>query len=108
MRRVRRSRGTPARTLFVLALLGGALASVVWRQTRGNDLQRQIRALGAETAVAESERLLLTTRIQGLQSRARVVRLATERLGMHVAADSEVVFLPLPPESRLGGEEGAP
>ncbi len=82
----------------LLALLLAALSLVVWRQTQGVALQREIRALEGERAIAETERLELATRIQGLQSRARVVPAARDRLGMHLPADSEVVLVPLPPE----------
>jgi cell division protein FtsL len=89
--------------LALLALLLGSLSFVVWRQTRGVALQREIRALEAERAIAESERLRTATRIQGLQSRARILRVARDRLGMHLPADSEVVLVPLNADTAPGG-----
>lgn len=86
------------RAAGLLALLLASLSTVVWRQSRGAALQREVRALEAERAVAESERLRLSTRIQGLQTRARIVQVARDRLGMHLPADSEVVLVPLPAE----------
>jgi cell division protein FtsL len=86
------------RVAALLVVLLGALAVVVGRQTTGVALQREIRELEGERAVAEAARLELQTRIQSLQSRARVVRVARERLGMHLPADSEVVLVPLPRE----------
>jgi cell division protein FtsL len=86
------------RALGLLVLLLGALSLVVWRQTRGAALQREIRGLEAERAIAESERLRTATRIQGLQSRARILRVARDRLGMHLPADSQVVLVPLAAE----------
>ena len=99
MSRPRRPAGALLRAAGLLALLLVSLSAVVWRQTRGVELQREIRALEAERAIAESERLRLSSRIQGLQSRARVVRVARERLGMHLPADSEVVLLPVAAEA---------
>lgn len=87
------------RVAALLVLILGALAVVVGRQTEGVALQRQIREIEGERAVAEAARLELETRIQSLQSRARVVRVARERLRMHLPADSEVVLVPLPPEA---------
>jgi cell division protein FtsL len=98
-----RKRG-PGRLVLLLALVLASLALVVGRQTRGVALQREIRGLESDRAVAETERLALQTRIQSLQSRARVVRAARERLGMHLPADSEVVLVPLPRETVVAEE----
>ncbi|HEX2187549.1 MAG TPA: cell division protein FtsL [Longimicrobiaceae bacterium] len=97
--------GGVLRMALLLALLLAALASVVSRQTRGVALQREIRSLEGERAVAEAARLELETRIQSLQSRSRVVRVARDRLGMHLPADSEVVLVPLPRETVPAAEE---
>jgi cell division protein FtsL len=98
------------RVAALLVVLLCALAVVVGRQTTGVALQREIRELEGERAVAEAARLELETRIQSLQSRARVVRVARERLGMHLPADSEVVLVPLPREeaaaTAVDDEEG--
>ena len=101
--------GGIVRVAALLVVLLGALAVVVGRQTTGVALQREIRELEGERAVAEAARLELETRIQSLQSRARVVRVARERLGMHLPADSEVVLVPLPREeaaATMVDEEG--
>ena len=87
-----------------LLLLMAALSLTVWRQTRGVALQREIRALESDRAIAESERMALATRIQALQSRARIVQVARDRLGMHLPADSQVVLVAVPAEPE-GGEE---
>lgn len=87
------------RVAALLVVILGALAVVVGRQTKGVALHREIREIEGERAVAEAARLELETRIQALQSRARVVRVARERLRMHLPADSEVVLVPLPPEA---------
>ena len=87
----------------LLCLVLAALSLVVWRQTQGVALQREVRALEGERAIAEAERLELETRIQSLQSRARIVRAARERLRMHLPADSEVVLVPLAREAAPAG-----
>lgn len=99
---VRRGAGF-LRMAGLLLLVLAALSLVVWRQTEGVALQREIRGLEGERAIAEAERLELETRIQALQSRARVIRVARQRLGMHLPADSEVVLVPLPPEAAVAG-----
>ena len=98
------------RVAALLACLLGALAVVVGRQTQGVALQREIRELEGERAGSEAARLERETRIQSLQSRARVVRVARERLDMHLPADSEVVLVPLPREAPAAAgddEEGS-
>lgn len=95
------------RVAALLVVILGALAVVVGRQTRGVALQREIRELEGDRAVAEAARLELETRIQSLQSRARVVRVARERLRMHLPADSEVVLVPLPREEAGAADDDA-
>lgn len=80
-----------------LALVAAAaLAAVVWRQTEGVERQRELGRLREETSLAAAERTEWANRIQSLQTRARITRVARERLGLHVARDHEVVFLPVP------------
>jgi cell division protein FtsL len=76
-----------------LVLLLAALSLVTWRQSRGIEMEAALRALESERAIAEAERVTLTAQIEELRSRARVVRVATERLGMKLPADSDIVFL---------------
>jgi cell division protein FtsB len=83
------------RAFFVLVLLA-SLASVVWRQTVGYERERQLSALRSELSAAEAERVEVANRIQALQTRARITRVASQRLGMHVARDEEIVMLPVP------------
>jgi cell division protein FtsL len=97
--RAERRRGR-IRVLVWSALVLGALGTVLARQTAGYEAERQLSDLRQQLSVAEAERLDLANRVQALQTRARVVRLAAERMGMHVAHDDEVVLLPLPSEDR--------
>ena len=93
--RSRRRRSRLAWAAYAVVLVA-ALASVVWRQTVGRERFRELEKVREEVAVAQAERDELTTRILELQRRDRIVRYATERLGMHVARDEEVVLLPVP------------
>lgn len=95
----RRRRGRGRRWLKVLgwaALFLGSLLVVTWRQTRGLDLERGLRALESERVIAEAEAVELVRRVEELRSRARIVRVARDRLGMHLPEDEEIVFLPSP------------
>ncbi len=90
-----------------VALIAGSLSAVVWRQTVAHERQQELRAVRAELDVAEAERVDLVNRVQALRSRARVVRVARERLGMHLPADDEIVLLPLPADAAPAGGAGA-
>jgi hypothetical protein len=90
-----RRRGFLRRVLFVLAV-AASLASVVWRQTEGVARQRELTRIQNETSIAEAERVEWANRIQALQTRARITRVAQQRLGLHVARDDEVILLPIP------------
>jgi cell division protein FtsL len=90
-----RRRAALGRLLMVL-MVAGALVSVVWRQTEGVARQRELTRIENETSIAEAERVEWANRIQALQTRARITRVARQRLGLHVAHDDEVVLLPVP------------
>ena len=93
-RRARR-RAALGRAAVVLAV-AGSLVSVVWRQTEGLARQRELTRIQNETSIAEAERVERANHIQTLQTRARITRVAQQRLGLHVARDDEVVLLPVP------------
>lgn len=93
--RRRRRRAFLGRAFLVL-VLAGSLTSVVWRQTEGVARQRELTRIQNETSIAEAERVEWANRIQALQTRARITRVAQQRLGLHVARDDEVVLLPVP------------
>jgi hypothetical protein len=93
--RRQRRRGFLRRALVVL-LVAGALVSVVWRQTEGVARQRELTRIQNETSIAQAERVEWANRIQALQTRARITRVARQRLGLHVARDDEVVLLAVP------------
>ena len=77
-----------------LALLLASLSFVTWRQPIGVEMERALRDLESERASAEAERVAAERRIEELRSRSRITSVARDRLGMHIAADDEIVFLP--------------
>jgi cell division protein FtsL len=77
-----------------LVLLLAALSLVTWRQTRGVEMERALRSLESQRVLAEADRVASHRRIEELGSRARIVRVARDRLGMHLPEDREIVFLP--------------
>lgn len=91
-----------------LLLLLASLSLVTWRQTRGLTLEREVRELETARAMKETERVELTRRIEQLRSRSRIVRVARERLGMHLPEDSEIVFLPVAGAARPDSLEESP
>jgi hypothetical protein len=98
-RRAREERVARLRLLLVRSAVAVAvaasLAAVVWRQTEGADRQRELGRLREEVSVLLAERTERENRVQALQTRARVVRVARDRLGLRVARDDEVVLLPV-------------
>jgi hypothetical protein len=100
--RIRRSGAKGRRTrsgVFAAAgwivVLLASLFFVTWRQTRGVELEGALRATESERAIAEAEGVAASRRVEELRSRSRILRLARERLGMHLPQDREIIFLPL-------------
>jgi cell division protein FtsL len=79
---------------FALVALLSSLWGVTWRQSRALEALSQLDEIRRQTSVAEAERVDLERSIQVLESRARVVPEARDRLGMHIAASAELVILP--------------
>lgn len=82
------------RAAFALVALLASLWGVTWRQSRALEAMSELDEIRRQTSVAEAERVDLERSIQVLESRARVVPEARERLGMHIAASTELVILP--------------
>jgi cell division protein FtsL len=95
----RRRRGALSLAGWLLPLLA-ALALVIVRQTQGLALEQQLREVREKQAIVEAERVETVRRIQTLSSRARVVRAARERLGMHLPAVAEIIFVAVPAVER--------
>jgi hypothetical protein len=77
-----------------LVLILASLFVVTWRQTRGLELEANVRELETRFELAEAERVEHMRKIETLRSRARVLRVARERLGMRLAIGDEIIFLP--------------
>lgn len=91
-----RRRRTPTflRAVGWLTLLLGSLLLVTWRQTRGLELESAIRQIETAHEMAGAEKVRHEQNIQRLKSRARVVQVARDRLGMRLAVGDEIVLLP--------------
>lgn len=109
--RPRRPRRLPTwlRAAGWLTLILASLFVVTWRQTYGLELETALREIETRRELAEAERVEHIRRIETLRSRARVVRVARERLGMRLAIGDEMVFLPAAgggaPAAGLGDED---
>jgi cell division protein FtsL len=84
------------RMSVAFALLYASLALVVWRQSRALDELRGLDLARAERAILQSERSELQREIQQLESRARIVAVAGERLDLRTPSAHEIVFLQAP------------
>lgn len=87
-----------------LVLLLGSLVLVTWRQGQGLAMERELRDLEGERAVLETERVELARRVEELRSRSRILRVARDRLGMHLPEAHEIVFLPVGTPVPAGAE----
>lgn len=79
---------------LAVGLLLAALTFVTWRQARALEALAELDRLRREISLMTSERNELTSRIQLLESRGRVVPTARDRLGMRTPDASEIVWLP--------------
>ena len=68
-------------------------AAVVARRSYGHREGLALTALNKRKAMLESERVRLTQQIRDNSSRAVIVPIAEQRLGMHIATESQVVVL---------------
>ena len=86
--------GTLGRGAAVFVVLLGALGMVTWRQSRVRESLASLDELHRQMSVAVAERVELEREILVLESRARVVPEARERLGMHIPEGVELITLP--------------
>jgi len=82
------------RAAFAVVALLASLGLVTWRQSRAFEVLAQLDEIRRQQSIAVAEVLDLERSIQVLESRASVVPAARERLGMHIAASTELVILP--------------
>lgn len=90
------------RAVVALLLVGFVLvaAGVIWRRSIGTARAREQQRLEQERVALEAERAKLTRDIRDASSRAKLARVAEERLNMHVPSDSQVIFLKRPPRAK--------
>ena len=81
------------RRVIAFVVLLGALGLVTWRQSRTFEALTVLDEVRRESSVAEAEKIELERTIQVLESRARIVPEARERLGMHTPDGFELVIL---------------
>jgi len=82
------------RGIVAVITLLGSLSLVTWRHSRTLEALALLDDIRRQASLAEAERVELDRAIQVLESRVRVVPAARDRLGMHLAATTEMVFLP--------------
>jgi cell division protein FtsL len=90
------------RGVIALVLVGFVLVAtgVIWRRSVGVAQAREIQSLEQERADLVARRAALEAEIRDATSRARLARIAEQRLGMRVPSDSQVITLPRPARSR--------
>lgn len=84
------------RSVVGLVLLGFVLVAtgVIWRRSTGVAQARDIQQLEQRRTDLQARRAALEAEIRDATSRARLARIAEDRLGMRVPSDSQVITLP--------------
>lgn len=90
---MRRISGT-SRVAVAVATLLASLSLVAWRQSRALETLAELDRVQRDRILASVEAEELHARIQHLESRARMVPAARERLGMKMPDASQIVYLP--------------
>lgn len=86
------------RNVVFLALLGFLVVAsgVIWRRSVGIAQARELRLLEERRTALEAEAAALEGAIRDASSRARLARIAEERLGLRIPPESLVILLPRP------------
>jgi cell division protein FtsL len=92
-----RHQGTLRLALTFAAFLG-SLSMVIWRQSRALDVLRDLDAARTGRASVESEKSMLTGRIQQLESRSRIMAVAESWWGMRVPTSDEEFVIMIRPD----------
>ena len=94
------------RSLVALLLVGFVLvaAGVIWRRSFGVTRAREQQRMEQERAALEAERAKLEGDIRDASSRAKLARVAEERLNMHIPSDSQVILLKRPARAKPSRE----
>jgi cell division protein FtsL len=96
------------RSVVGLVLLGFVLLAtgVIWRRSIGTARAREQQRLEQERTALGAVRATLKAEIRDASSRAKLARVAEERLNMHVPNDSQVILLKRPPGAKVPGGRG--
>ena len=68
-------------------------AAVVWRQTEALATAKELRTLQSARGALETSRAAAAAAVRRARSRAVLVPLASERLGLRLPQDTEIVIL---------------
>ena len=84
------------RSIALLAFLGFVVVAtgVIWRRSTGQAQARELAKLRERRAALDAQQAALEGAIRDAASRARLGRIAEERLGMRIPPDSLVIRLP--------------
>lgn len=82
--------------LLWLGLFLGVAALITWRQSAAYQLSGELVRLKEQHATLDARRSGLERRIRGATGRHVLESQVAERLGLHVAADSEMTLFPRP------------
>lgn len=87
------------RAIIFLGLFGFVVVAtgVIWRRSTGLAQARELRGLRQRRDALDAQQAALAGAIRDASSRARLARIAEERLGMRVPPESLVIRLPRPP-----------
>ena len=86
------------RAIIFLGLFGFVVVAtgVIWRRSTGLAQARELRELRQRRDALAAQQAALAGAIRDASSRARLARIAEERLGMRVPPESLVIRLPRP------------
>ncbi len=92
------------RSVVALGLVGFVLVAtgVIWRRSFGTLRAREQSALEQKRSALEAERAKLDGDIRDAASRARLERVAEDRLNMRIPSDSQVFVVARPARRKAG------
>lgn len=102
----RRVAGRGRSLVAVILLVFVAISTIIiWRRSFGIAQATELRELTRQRQQLQAELTRLERDIRDASTRARLVPLAEQKLGMHVPPDSEVIYLARPVVGGMGGQD---
>lgn len=98
-RRPLQRRGRAAIALALVAFLL-VTTGVVWRRSVGVAKARELHVLDRQQAELQAERAKLVTDVRSGSSLGRLGAVVSQRLGMRIPSDSQLIRLPRPTRAR--------